>query len=149
MRVETVEFNGIVFRRYPDSRRRNHRVYFSAHISNRKPPLWLHREIWKAAHGPIPEGHFIHHRDGNPLNNSLENLECISRAGHTQEHQQRGDYSYPRNREVLDAIRPLAVEWHGSEEGQAWHREHGKRTWARRQPVARVCEQCGAAFEAM
>lgn len=33
-----------------------------------------HIQVWVAANGPIPEGYYIDHIDGNPLNDSLDNL---------------------------------------------------------------------------
>lgn len=48
--------------------------------------LWLHREIWKKAHGEIPSGCYIHHKDGNRENNSLENLECVTPTQHIANH---------------------------------------------------------------
>ena len=46
----------------------------------------LHREIWKEYNGEIPEGCHIHHKDGNPLNNNIENLECLTASEHHQLH---------------------------------------------------------------
>lgn len=54
-----------------------------------------HRYVWEQANGPIPKGHFIHHRDGHKANNALANLECITRAEHMRMHERRRDY---RNR---------------------------------------------------
>ena len=33
-----------------------------------------HVQVWVAANGPIPEGYYIDHIDGNPHNDSLDNL---------------------------------------------------------------------------
>ena len=41
---------------------------------------FLHRHIWKKEHGNIPTGFNIVFKDGNTLNCTLENLECISNA---------------------------------------------------------------------
>ena len=45
-----------------------------------------HRWVWEQAHGPIPEGHHIHHKDENPLNNQLDNLECLPAVHHRNLH---------------------------------------------------------------
>ena len=47
-----------------------------------------HRWIWEQAHGPIPAGYDVHHRDHNPLNNDLGNLELIERGRHKAHHGQ-------------------------------------------------------------
>ena len=70
VRSETVIFQGIVFRRYPDSRCWSDQVYNKPHVGDhRRGVESLHREIWKAHHGSIPPGWQVHHKDGNPLNN--------------------------------------------------------------------------------
>ena len=51
-----------------------------------KPYLYLHRQVWEAHHGPIPEGWHIHHRDGNRANNAISNLEAKSPGGHIRDH---------------------------------------------------------------
>ena len=45
-----------------------------------------HRLVWETANGPIPRGHVIHHKDGNKLNNSLDNLECTTQLEHMKMH---------------------------------------------------------------
>jgi hypothetical protein len=50
---------------------------------------YLHREVWKWYFGEIPKGYVVHHRDGDPLNNSIENLECLSAEEHRLKHHHR------------------------------------------------------------
>jgi hypothetical protein len=47
----------------------------------------LHRWIWEQANGPIPEGHVIHHVDGDNQNNSIENLMMVTTHEHARIHQ--------------------------------------------------------------
>ena len=58
---------------------RNPRGYIVLRRNGKR--VFEHREVWEQAHGPIPEGGVIHHKDHNPANNSLENLELIDRNG--------------------------------------------------------------------
>lgn len=44
------------------------------------------RWVWEQAYGSIPHGHVIHHRDGNRFNDSLDNLECLSKEDHDKLH---------------------------------------------------------------
>jgi len=37
--------------------------------------VFLHRAIWEAFHGPIPDGLTVNHLDADPANNRLDNLE--------------------------------------------------------------------------
>lgn len=56
----------------------------------------LHRAIYEAAHGPIPAGHVIHHIDGDPNNNTTENLEALAHPDHQRRHTQME--AQPHNR---------------------------------------------------
>lgn len=40
---------------------------------------FLHRAVWEEANGPIPEGHIVSFKDGNPMNCELDNLMLITR----------------------------------------------------------------------
>lgn len=48
--------------------------------------VYLHREVYEMHYGPIPDGFIVHHKDGDKTNNSLENLELLSRAEHASLH---------------------------------------------------------------
>lgn len=41
-----------------------------------------HRLLWTKHHGPVPPGHLVTFRDGNPHNFNLSNLELITRKEH-------------------------------------------------------------------
>ena len=45
-----------------------------------------HRIVWIKANGPIPKGMIIHHINGNPRDNRLENLELTNRSKHAVHH---------------------------------------------------------------
>lgn len=42
--------------------------------------MLLHWYVWEKANGPVPVGFVIHHKDNNPQNNLLENLELVARV---------------------------------------------------------------------
>lgn len=46
----------------------------------------LHRLIYEQAHGPIPAGHVIHHKDEDKANCSLANLMCLPNGAHSSRH---------------------------------------------------------------
>jgi ferredoxin len=146
--VEICEWGGRAWRRYPGSPRRSHRVYFQSHASWNETPLYLHREIWKSAHGPIPEGYEIHHVDENPLNNTLENLECLTAREHRRRHRQA--YRSQRQLEHLRKIRPAALvglaKWKASAEGIAALREQGRKVMEARPLLDFRCQHCGIPF---
>lgn len=55
-------------------------------IKDTGPPryCWIpySRYLWEKANGPVPDGCFIVHADGNTLNDSPDNLRCVDRKGH-------------------------------------------------------------------
>ena len=48
-----------------------------------------HRFVWMLNHGKIPEGYVIHHKNGDKLDNRIENLECVKDSEHRQLHGRR------------------------------------------------------------
>lgn len=62
-----------------------------------EPVYGNHRKIWSDVFGEIPKdqngrSYHIHHIDGNPLNNCLDNLLCLSPQEHYEIHKSQGDY---------------------------------------------------------
>jgi len=94
----------------------------------------LHRLIWQKLKGPIPKGFDIHHKDGNKLNNSIDNLECISHAEHLSMHMKENSQK--------------VHEWHKTEEGRKALGEHAKEVWENRKVHTLTCLQCGKEFQA-
>jgi hypothetical protein len=62
------------------------RFYLKKTGHYRNPNGDLHRRIWEADRGPIPDGMIIHHIDEDPSNNSLENLMLMEHAEHSRHH---------------------------------------------------------------
>lgn len=149
MQRETVEFQGRAYYRYPDSKRRECRVYFRT-MGFGGRPRYLHRDVYEAAHGPIPAGHVVHHVDHDPLNNDPSNLAAVPMDEHSGEHT-REFLSVPENlermRQHMDRARESASEWHRSDAGRAWHSEASRAAWEARRPLPHACQQCGAGYE--
>jgi hypothetical protein len=140
----SVVYRGVTYKRNPDARQRAHRVYYCAPRGSGHDSL--HRDIWRDAHPgeEIPAGWHIHHDDHDPFNNDPGNLVLRSPKGHAAEHPEVTGMPLDH----LEAIRPLAAEWHRSAEGRAWHVKHGKRTWEGREPEHdKTCAECGAEFK--
>ncbi len=66
--------------------RRDQRGYWFGKLFGSRRWVRLHRLVWTQAHGPIPDGNVIHHKDGNKNNNYPENLECLTRTEHFRHH---------------------------------------------------------------
>ena len=88
MQKEIISYNGKKFIRYPESKSRSERVYYSGHFKingvNKKIRLHVYKYLCEV--GEIPIGYHIHHKDHNPLNNEINNLECKNGREHISEH---------------------------------------------------------------
>lgn len=73
--------------------------------SGRKRWKALHRDIWEWAYGPIPDGHVVHHVDGNHLDDSLQNLQCLSRADHSRLHREHPELASPEGAKLYAKCR--------------------------------------------
>lgn len=120
--------------------------YYNSHTRR-----YLHRYIWEKAYGEIPEGYEIHHKDHNPLNNDLENLEMVETMEHRNYHarnltdEQREFYK----RNMNEKARPEAIKWHKSIEGREWHKKHYHNTKHKlHKRITRKCDSCGVTYEA-
>lgn len=49
----------------------------------------LHKVIWIKANGAVPSGYIVHHKNGNKLDNRLENLEILTAQQHAEHHNQK------------------------------------------------------------
>ncbi len=144
--VESVTALGVVWNRYPEAPRRSERAYFSNFQLGR-----LHRAVWQFFRGDIPAGHHVHHKNNDPGDNRIENLELLSTKDHIGQHMREyfsDEENYVRACENLEAIRFLAGKWHASKEGREWHRQHGRKFCAARSDLECVCKQCGNAYTA-
>ena len=51
-----------------------------------KVAIYVHHAVYAWFHGEVPYNKELHHRDGNHLNNSLDNLVALTHSEHVQEH---------------------------------------------------------------
>lgn len=151
MKRDDIVFNGIKFRRYPTSKNWAHKAYYSPSGGYLKKGVGhLHREIWKFYRGPIPKGYVVHHKDGDFLNNTIENLECLSEKEHNKHHQRlKKGICTQQHLDSLPAAREAAKVWHGSAQGLQWHREHVRDSlWKKnKKRFTKTCKQCGKLYK--
>lgn len=140
-KVDEVTYNGITYRRYPDSENRPDRKYYRPSANHIEDGVEaLHREVYKNEVGDIPDGCVVHHKDGDPTNNDPSNLEAIPPEEHAKRHDWGGDA--PPEKAI-----EKAKEWHKSEEGREWHALHFEESLAQAfDETAKTCEYCGDGF---
>lgn len=110
------------------------------------PKIRAHVWVWKNHFGEIPEKYHVHHKDENKSNNSLENLELMSQSTHASLHMQDPERR-KKSSEMANKYRYLTKEWHGSEEGRAWHKAHGILGWIKRKKFLITCKICNKESE--
>ncbi len=92
---------------------------------NNKTRQRLHRYVWSFFYGEIPNNYHIHHKDGNKLNNNLVNLELLPKQKHLSRHsEKRAEEDKLWLKNFYKAGVEIAKEWHKSEEGHSWHKNH-------------------------
>ena len=136
--MKTQHFNGLHFTR--DDRTG---YYLNSTIKKR-----MHRYVWEFYNGEIQAGCEIHHKDHNPANNDIDNLELMTAQNHRKYHAKiRGIKNVESGH--LENIRGMAKEWHASAKGLEWHRKHYERTKDKLHAKRKfICEFCRKEFEA-
>lgn len=109
----------------------------------------LHIYIYEKYNGKIPKGYQVHHIDHNKDNNEIDNLKLLTRKEHNIIHNlEMTEEERDRRRKNLDEkARPKAVEWHKSEKGRKWHKEHYEEVKEKLHKKYNFkCLQCGKKF---
>lgn len=103
---------------------------YKLHKNERYYSKWnrrLHREVWEYYNGEIPKDYHIHHVDGNTHNNNIENLNLIHKRLHLKFEGKKRFKNNPKFAKEFHAKGIVsAKEWHKSEQGIQWHKEHAK-----------------------
>jgi uncharacterized protein YlaI len=104
----------------------------------------FHRMIWEHFNGPIPTGFCVHHKDGNKLNNSIENLECMKISDHMRLHAES------RKDELSESMKVNSEKihaWLHNPEGKKFLSEKCKKEWEKRPLKTFICENCKKEFQ--
>lgn len=109
----------------------------------------LHRVIWTDHNGDIPNGMRVHHKDHDPSNNDISNLELISQSEHNLMHA-RIRMSDPVNLELQRSIGKKSMkimqEWMKTDKAKKIMSENAKSSWIGRQRHTAKCQICGREF---
>lgn len=103
----------------------------------------LHIAVWEAAHGPVPQGHAVHHRDHTKTNNALANLELFSKSAH-HVHHGRTTTTAQRAARQRNVVAATAGNARLTREERSVASRSG---WELRSTAVVHCTICGAAIE--
>lgn len=62
------------------------RVGIGHPLADARGYAYEHALVWTAAHGPVPEGFEVHHRNEQKDDNRLGNLQLRTKSAHAREH---------------------------------------------------------------
>ena len=104
--------------------------------------LRLHRAVWIYHNGAVPYKHHVHHIDENRDNNEIGNLMVKPMSDHLSLHSKKSNHD-----KAIKAAQDAAPEWHRSEEGRRWHKQHYEEMKdVLHENVTKICEHCGNEF---
>lgn len=141
-RQRGVEHNGLWFGEDP-------RSGYLWHKRNNGEGVSLHRYVWEATNGPVPDGFVVHHIDHKKHNCALGNLELMGPSEHATMHGLERRDAGAIGTKGLDAAREAAKLWHKSDAGRAWHSSAAKASAPRAvvQFAETRCQHCGKTYE--
>lgn len=137
-------YNGYSFRRDKKT------GYYLSSKPIGKRRVRLHRYIWETeSKRQIPRGYDIHHVDGDKNNNHIDNLMLITKHDHMCLHGDEAteETNNKRVKNLIEKARPKASEWHKSEMGREWHRQHAIKVYSNLEPVEYTCVFCGKKYK--
>lgn len=137
---KTAFFNGIKFRKDMKTG-----YYLAGKPTYNGKRERLHVYVWRYFNGPVKDGYHVHHKDENKDNNDIENLTCICGKTHMKYHllKYTANHREEMAENLVKNVRPKASEWHRSETGRQWHREHCQHLWDK---TEHICEYCGKPY---
>lgn len=135
--AEVAVYKGEKYRRYPETCIGSSKSYFTKYIGNGRRES-LHVAIYRDNCGDIPEGFHVHHKDGNPLNNDISNLECLDGREHCRAHSKE---TYESNK--AKGIDNLSG---GSAKVKDLRINNGEEAFKRRKPITCTCKVCGEEY---
>lgn len=139
--MKRIEYDGLIFIR--DDK--------TGYYLNSKTHKRLHRYVWEKHKGKIPKGYDIHHIDHDKSNNDISNLQMLTKSDHLKLHgkEQTDEQRENKRRNLAVNARPKANEWHGSEKGTEWHKEHYEAMKEKlHERKVFECLNCGNEFQA-
>lgn len=146
MSTDNQTFNEIKFYKRSD----NFYWYSTTRINGKR--VYMHKYVWSYFNGEIPKGYEIHHIDLNRDNNDISNLKLMTIKEHKQLHNElnkQNEETVKKWKGNLKLAIKKAREWHKSDAGKDWHRQHALNSrFGHFDYGERVCEYCGKIYNA-
>lgn len=85
----------------------HHTGYLNCCLSKNNAPktFSVHRLVWEAFNGKIPDGFHVDHIDGDRHNNKLENLQLLTKSENSRKAQLGRKHTKDHNQKISDGIR--------------------------------------------
>lgn len=131
------ELDGVRYYRKPSG-------YFKA--DHKHGGEYLHRAVWKRERGPIPAGFDVHHKNEDPADCAVGNLELRSKEDHGRLHGHQRDKD--ELRALLAAARPAAADANRALAGTDAAADRSRRGMLSRPMQRYRCVQCEGEYEA-
>ena len=136
-------FNGYKFRRDKSTG-----YYLSSKKINGKRKR-LHVYVWEYFFGEIEEGFHVHHVEEDKSKNDIADLELMQGTEHIKLH--ANNFVKDNYDAIIENLnenaRPKASEWHGSDEGKEWHKEHYENMKHKlHMEIERNCDYCNKVY---
>lgn len=110
----------------------------------------LHVYMWEKENGEVPKGYHVHHVNENKLDNDISNLSLLIEKDHLSLHSKENMERMDEEKRVkrLTCMREKATEWHKTEDGRAWHKEHYEKMKSSMHKERNlICQQCGKPYK--
>ncbi len=115
--VYTIDTEGNVYRENKKMKPTNNGIgYYQIKLRHNKKRYnrYVHRLVWITFNGSIPEGYEINHIDHDKSNNSLLNLELVTRSGNMKKAFQKygyfGSMNRPKNMPTMSQAKSTLLE---------------------------------------
>ena len=128
-------FNGLTFIRDKQT----------GYYLNSKTHKRLHVYVWEYHNGIKPQGYHVHHKDLDKQNNNIDNLILLTPSEHAKLHSSLWDDERKEKQvELINQVRDKAKDWHKSDAGRQWHKNHYEANKDKlHKKIEITCQICG------
>lgn len=116
-RVRSLKFGKVKMMKLVKRKKRGY-LHVSLYKNGKMKTYTVHRLVWIAFNGPIPDGYELDHIDGDKTNSNLNNLRCVT-------HKENCNNPITRKKHI-EALKKI----HQSSEWQRKNAEGSKKRWS-------------------